>query len=121
MEQKLVIEGSLPTMNEMVNANRTNRFKGSKLKKEATELVALYAKVQLKEITKKVHIKCTWYCENKRKDKDNIAAGLKIILDGLQVAGKLKNDGWQEIGDIYHTFDVDKKNPRVEVIFSENN
>lgn len=117
--QKLVIEGSLPTLNEQINADRSNRFVGAEKKREATQIVALYAKAQLKEITEKVDITCTWYCENRRKDKDNIASGLKYILDGLQEAKKLKNDGWKEIGNIQHYFEVDKTYPRVEVVFTE--
>lgn len=117
--QKLVIEGSLPTLNEQIYADRSKRIAGAEKKKQATAIVALYAKAQLKEITEKVDITCTWYCENRRKDKDNIASGLKYILDGLQESGVLKNDGWKEIGNIQHFFEVDKTYPRVEVVFTE--
>lgn len=119
--QKLTIIGDLPSMNEIINTNRTNRYAGASKKKSATELVALYAKTQLKEIKNKVDLEVTWFCENRRKDKDNIASGLKFILDGVQMAGKLKNDGWNEIGDIHHFFKVDKVCPRVEVVFRETN
>lgn len=61
----------------------------------------------------------TWYCKNKRKDKDNIMAGQKFIFDGLQKAGVLSNDGWKQIGDVTHRFEVDKRNPRVEIVLQE--
>ena len=30
-------------------------------------------------------------------------------------AGIIKNDGWNEVNSITHKFEVDKKNPRVEI------
>mgnify|MGYP002083607042 FL=1 len=50
-----------------------------------------------------------------------MAGGLKMILDGLVVAGVIKNDGWSEIGSINNHFEVDKDNPRVEVVLKETN
>ena len=103
-------------MNEIINANRNNRFAGATQKKEYTEFIAWECKRQnVKPITEKVDLVITWYCKNKRKDKDNISAGTKFILDGLILAGVLNNDGWNEIGNICHKFKVDKDNPRIEV------
>ena len=45
--------------------------------------------------------------------------GQKFIIDGLVKAGVLKNDGWAQIGDLNHSFEVDKENPRIEVILEE--
>ena len=42
-----------------------------------------------------------------------------MILDGLVVAGVIKNDGWGQIGEICHRFTVDKQDPRVEVKITE--
>jgi hypothetical protein len=58
----------------------------------------------------------TWYCKNMRQDKDNIMAGQKFIFDGLMAAKKLQNDGWKQVRDVTHKFEVDKKNPRIEVV-----
>ena len=52
-------------------------------------------------------------------DKDNIAGGIKFLLDGLQEAQVIKNDGWKEIGNIFHFFEVDKDNPRIELFLTE--
>ena len=120
MEQKLVIDGCLPTFNEITNANRSNRFQGSEQKKQYTDLVTYYCKMQrLKAFKKQVDVTITWYMKNKMKDKDNIMAGQKFIFDGLVNARVLKNDGWKEIGDISHKFRVDKDNERVEIRLKE--
>lgn len=119
MKQLLNIDGRFPGLNEMTNANRTNKFAGSKQKKKYTNLVAWECKAQkLKPLKKKINVEFLWRCKNKRRDKDNIMAGQKYIFDGLQVAGIIANDGWGEIGDINHKFKIDK-NEGVEVLLKE--
>jgi hypothetical protein len=46
---------------------------------------------------------------------DNIAVAKKFILDGLLAAKKIKNDGWNEVVGWEEHFNVDRKNPRIEV------
>jgi hypothetical protein len=33
--------------------------------------------------------------------------------------GKLENDGWKQVKSIYHKFEIDKGDPRVEVTITE--
>jgi hypothetical protein len=107
------IKGSLPSMNEIIDMSKSHWSNYRKMKEDYTNLVAW--SIPDKKPMKRVNIYITWYCKDKRQDKDNIAAGTKFILDGIVQAGVLKNDGWKEIGDIYHRFQVDKKNPRILV------
>lgn len=113
---KLVIPGTLPTLNEMINASKRNKYVYVKMKDEAIRKVEWAAKAsKLQPITDKHDYLITWYCPNKRKDKDNIVAGQKFIWDALQEIGILKNDGWKQIGRVTHEHVVDKDNPRIEV------
>lgn len=115
--QKLVVRGVLPGLNEMTKANRANRYQGGKQKKETTRLVSWSCRAcRLKKISGIRNYTFVWYCKDKRRDKDNIMAGQKFIFDGLQEAGVIENDGWQQVGDIKHIFRIDKANPRVEVL-----
>lgn len=103
--------GKLPTTNEITQANRGNIYKGAQQKKKFTNLIAYECKAQkIPKINKKVDIACYWYRKDQRTDKDNISGGIKFILDGMQKAGVLENDGWKEIGNIYHYFKKDKEN-----------
>lgn len=54
-----------------------------------------------------------------RRDPDNIAAAVKFIWDGLVEAGVIPNDGWKENGGWSNHFEVDKDNPRIEVVIKE--
>jgi Holliday junction resolvase RusA-like endonuclease len=116
---RLTIPGTLPGTNEILNASNNNRHIYNELKRNYTNLVALCAKqAKLPELPPADYT-ITWYCPNKRKDKDNVMGGQKFIFDGLVESGKLRNDGWNDIGDISHRFRVDKENPRVEIEIKE--
>lgn len=114
---KLTIPGELPDLNEIIKVSKIHYGAYSKLKKDNTNKVTWLAK-QLPKMDK-IDLNITWYCKNRRKDKDNIAVGIKFILDGLVKAGTIKNDGWKQVNDFSHNFKVDKKNPRIEVEIKE--
>lgn len=115
----IVIPGELPDLNQIISASKDHWGSYSSLKKANTQLVAFCIKQATKRRYKKIDLDIAWYCKNKRKDKDNIMAGTKLILDGLVAAGTIQNDGWANIGEIRHKFDVDKQDPRIEVKITE--
>ena len=100
-------------MNEIIAASKSNHMAYANMKKDYTALVFIYARKLPK--VKSADFTVTWYCKDRRKDKDGILAGLKFIFDGLVEAKIIPNDGWKEIGDVTHKFEVDKERPRVEV------
>jgi Holliday junction resolvase RusA-like endonuclease len=114
---KFTIPGALPTMNEIVKASKSHPMAYANMKKDYTALVMIHAQ-KLPKITK-ADFEITWYCKDKRKDKDNIMTGQKFIFDGLVKAEVMKNDGWGEVGNVSHFFQIDKENPRVEVVIRE--
>lgn len=85
---KLIISGELPDLNKIINVSKRHYMEYRNLKKEYTDLVTWLAKGKGK--FSKIDLDITWYCKNKRKDKDNIAVGIKFILDGLVEAGTIK-------------------------------
>lgn len=115
----IVIPGELPDLNQIIAESKDHWGNYSSLKKANTQLVAFCTKQATKRKYKKIDLEITWYCKDKRKDKDNIMAGTKFILDGLVQAGVIQNDGWANVGDIRHKFDVDKQEPRIEVKITE--
>lgn len=112
---RLIIPGTLPGMNEMILMARGNRYASNKQKQKYTDLVAWRARGAKLPQMQRIDVSIFWYEPDRRRDKDNIMAGTKFVFDGLVRAGVLKNDGWREIGDISHSFDVDRRNPRIEV------
>ncbi|WP_245828912.1 Holliday junction resolvase [Salipaludibacillus agaradhaerens] len=110
---QFTIPGTLPSTNEIIAASKKHHMEYAQMKRTFTQLVMLHAR-KLPKI-EAADFEITWYCKDKRKDKDNIIGGQKFIFDGLVGAGKLTNDGWSQIGDITHGFEVDKQKPRVLV------
>lgn len=113
---KLVIPGKLPGLNEIIDAAKGGKGKYqpyAMMKEKYTTMVAWLAKKLPKN--ERVNLIITWYEPNQRRDPDNIMAGQKFILDALVMAGVIPNDSQRYINGITHRFDVDKRNPRVEV------
>jgi Holliday junction resolvase RusA-like endonuclease len=119
MFEKLIIPGELPGLNKIIADSKRHWTKYASEKKKLTENIAVLARSQIKGKYKKIDILFYWFCKSKKRDKDNIIAGQKFVIDALVKAGIIENDGWEQIRDIFHSFDVDKKYPRVEVSIKE--
>lgn len=118
IDRLLVIPGTLPGLNEYIAAERTNRYKAAAMKREAESLVLWAAKQCLRgwKARASVRMEYTWVERNRHRDKDNISAyGRKIIQDALVKGGYLQGDGWAHISGFSDAFVVDKGHPRIEV------
>lgn len=122
MEHKLIILGRLPGLNEYTAANRTNPYKGGKMKKDAEDTIIWQIRHQLRgmHIDNPVILKYDFFEPNRKRDLDNISSfAHKVIQDSLVKTGVLKNDGWNEIRGYLDQFYCDNKNPRIEVTIVE--
>lgn len=125
MRQKkttFVIGGRLPGLNEYISAERTSRYQGASLKRQA-ELLVRHAARSLGKWSPNgpVFMVYRWFEPDRRRDKDNISSfGRKVIQDALVHGGWLPNDGWKTIDGFRDFFFVDQKHPRVEVEIWEN-
>ncbi len=119
MNIHVTIPGSLPGMNEIVDAARAHWGKSAQMKKTYTAAVALCIpngdKLGKAKLASPVAIYVDWYEPNDKRDIDNITAGAKFILDGLVGRGVIANDDRKHVSSITHRVHTDKKNPRVEV------
>ena len=86
----ITILGQLPTLNEANNSARTHWAVASKMKKEATDLVAWQCKGKPK-ITKPIMITFHWFYSTKH-DFDNIRSACKFVLDGMVESKMLPDD-----------------------------
>ena len=117
---KYVIQGRLSGANEAINSARSNKYAGAQMKASETKRTALAAILgQVPVLKRPITIHFHWIEPNTRRDLDNIRFGAKYILDGLQEANRLPDDGWDWVRGMSDTFSVDKNNPRVEVTIME--
>ncbi|RGH21218.1 RusA family crossover junction endodeoxyribonuclease [Anaerostipes sp. AF04-45] len=122
MEYKFVILGRLDGLNDYTAANRTNPYKGGKMKRQNEETVIWAIRQQLRglHIKNPVKIRFRWYEKNRRRDHDNVSSfGRKVIQDALVKCNVLEDDGWNYVTGFTDEFFHDKENPRIEVTLIE--
>ena len=114
--QTLVIDKELCALNKFIAANNQNRYIAAKIKKNETYYCALMSKNQLKPVLNyPIDVTIEWHT-NGRKDPDNISFAAKFLIDGLQDANIIINDGFKQINSITHTFIKNKKESCVVTI-----
>ena len=129
MEYRFTIDGTLPNLNDYLQAERqvirtakSYTTRGNEMKQFQQNHIVLILRGQLKglKIDKAIFITYRFFEPNKRRDLDNISAfAHKVIQDALVKSGIIRNDGWKEIVGFVDTFAVDKERPRIEVILQE--
>ena len=118
----MIIDYNLPTLNEYINAERTNKYIAAKIKKKATETVCWIAKsLNIQKFDVCIDIDFIWYLNNNKIDHDNICFAKKFVLDGLIMAGVIKDDNYKFVGNFTDSFILDKslKNRACQVIFKK--
>lgn len=121
-DHTLIINGRLPSMNQWVNANRTNPYAGNKMKHDAMEHIQLCIREQLHDlrISSPVLLSYEFYEDSMKRDHDNVYSfAAKVIQDALVRCGVLRNDGWHEIIGFDAVFEVDRIHPRIVVRIHE--
>ena len=121
MEYLLTIPGTLPSLNQYIAAERSNRYKAAKMKRDAEDRIAIAVRQCMRgiRIEKPVEICYVWVVKNERTDRDNIAFAKKFVQDALVQCGVLKDDGWKYVVGFSDRFEVDRDNPRIEVKIME--
>jgi Holliday junction resolvase RusA-like endonuclease len=102
------IEYPFTFLNEYISAERSNRYKAAKIKRDTT--YAIYLMLRGKEkIKTPCRLSFTWYIPNKRRDLDNIVLSKKFILDSMVKAGIIPNDNLTHIIGFQDEFKISNK------------
>jgi Holliday junction resolvase RusA-like endonuclease len=110
-QHSFTITTKLPTLNEYILAERTNKFAGAALKKKFTDICS-WQSLQLRGKVNKdeIHsVTIDWHLPTKKSDPDNVSFAVKFLLDGLVTASILKNDGANQIHSLTHNFHYGEK------------
>lgn len=89
--ERIEIPYKFPSLNEYIDACRTNRYAAAKMKRQIQDDIAWFI-AKLPRFDKPVAIAFTWIEANKKRDYDNVCAARKFILDALVEQGKLHDD-----------------------------
>lgn len=100
---------------------RTKKYH-NRVKSDNDKVCCVAIRKYLKGVVLKTPIRCTYYiyAQDKKHDRGNLySATEKSFLDALQSCKVLSNDSWDKCYDgVFHT-DLDRCNPRIEVIIEE--
>ena len=111
----------LPSLNTYINACRSNRFQGGKMKKDLENDIGVFI-AKLPRFEKPVRIHFHWVEGNKRRDLDNVAFAKKFILDALVKNGKLKDDNRKCVTAFTDTFEYSNETKVIlEIMEGEEN
>jgi len=125
---EIFLPGLYPSLNEIIQQNRTvtihrskrtgqlyRHYAGAEQKKDWTAVVASLAKGSGKVPERPYVWHFHWVRKDYRTDPDNTAAAVKFVLDGLQAAGVIRRDGHKQVGLISHSYSKDKDRTGVHV------
>ena len=100
------IKAKLPSLNDVIAKNRSNRYLGAKFKKDIEEVIgwaikqALVMKT-LKPVKNPCVIYIDWHEATKKRDVDNVQSSKKFVLDAMVQNGILPNDNRRYVKQIY--------------------
>ena len=109
------IQMKLPSLNDYINAERTNKFMGAKMKRNTQDGITWFI-TKLPRFDKPVKIHFHWIEKTSRRDLDNIAFAKKFILDALVETGKLPDDSQKYVKGFTDTFEKGKENEVIVTI-----
>ena len=117
---RLLIPGRLPCMNDLIAANRLNKYAGAGVKKKTQRQIVLILQTQVqgRKFTEKVNIRIEYYEKDMRRDEDNVMSAAKFILDALQDIELIPNDNRKYVHLMQEVF-TDRENPRIEIEVNE--
>ena len=119
------IADKLPSLNDVIRANRGNCYQGNYLKHKVQKKIGGYIEKAVGEGTLKevksypVMVDFEWHERTKKRDADNIASAKKFILDEMVNQGIIKNDSRKYVKGFTDEI-VDDKADFVIVTISEN-
>lgn len=120
MRQRFTVPGRLEGFNEYTDACRRSAHAGAAMKREQQDIVGWAIRAaRLKPMAGKVDVHFRWYEPNMKRDKDNIVAAKKFILDALVEQGIIRNDNWTYVGDFSDKCFLSRNNPRIEIELEE--
>lgn len=98
----------LPSVNETISANRKSKYDGARLKRVTQDTIIMAVRESKAQPVERypIFVYIIWKEPNRKRDPDNIAGAKKYIMDALQEAGIIRNDGWKEVAGYTDYFEV---------------
>lgn len=125
MSNSFKVHQRLPGLNQVINANRRNRYAGARIKRHTDTAICWAIKQALlagecRKVNRPVRIRFTWYEATKRRDLDNIFSAKKFILDAMQRMQVIAGDGQSQVTAMEDILVLSKDEGVYVEIFEDN-
>ena len=120
MEQRFTVKGRMAGLNEYTDACKAHWSLGAKMKRNEQEKAMWAIKAaRLKPFERPVSVRILWVEKDMARDEDNVAFAAKFVMDALVKTGVLPDDGRKWVRSIASEICVDRDDPRIDVIVSD--
>lgn len=120
----MIIPLRLTSLNEYINAERTNRYAAAGIKKKNQRDIEVFLRSAVNRGELHHHdcasLTMTWTVPNKRRDLDNIAFATKFIQDALVEIGVFDDDNLDHITQLHHYAVIEKGEFSLKLTIKEN-
>lgn len=105
---RLLIRYRLPSLNDVIDANRRDKHEGNRMKREVQEIIGQYIRVSRSKkwlspvATEGNVVFIEWREANRKRDADNVQSSAKFILDALVLHKILPNDTRRWVEQVHH-------------------
>lgn len=114
----------LTSLNEYINAERTNRYAAAGIKKKNQRDIEVFLRSAINRGELHHHecasLEMKWTVPNRRRDLDNIAFSTKFIQDSLVEVGVFDDDNLDHITQLHHYAVIEKGVFSLELTIKEN-
>ena len=122
MQNGFTVHAKLPSLNDVIDKDRTCRYAGASYKKEVENIIARYIfkaleSGELKPVSTPCTIQFLWHEKNRRRDVDNIQSAQKFILDAMVRCCVIPDDSRKYVVQTAHTV-MDSVEYGVDVIIT---
>lgn len=118
--EKIIIKGTLPSLNQIINEAKKHPMAYQDMKSENTNKCQWPMKELPPDFNpEQIFLNITYYVPDWRTDPDNVAACKKFLLDAFVEEEIIEDDTHNYVAGWKEHFRKDKDNPRIEVVIEE--
>lgn len=119
-ENGFTVHAKLPSLNDVIDKDRTCRYAGASYRREVEKLIARYIvksleSGELRPVSTQCAVHFLWHEKNSRRNVDDIQSAQKFILDAMVRCGIIPDDSRKYVTQTAHTV-IDSVEYGVDVI-----
>lgn len=100
------VHAKLPSLNDVIDKDRTCRYAGASYKREVENIIARYIikaleSGELRPVSTPCTIQFLWHEKNRRRDVDNVQSAQKFVLGAMVRCGVIPDDNRKYVTQLH--------------------